>query len=238
MATTKVQNSKLKVKRASRKKTEKVETSIADTSSNFSIPGFGGASSPMNKKIPYFIAAGLGVALLVYFLSKFLVIAWVDNKPVTRISLYQNLEKRYGNDAREQLIVETLVGSEAQKRKVSVSNDELNAELLKTQEKYGGADQFNQLIQGQNVTLDEVKKQIRLQLLMNKMFGGSVNISDEEVDKYIQDNGEVLSLEGKEATEVAKIKADTKEELKQQKVNEEIGKWIDETLKGSRVKRV
>lgn len=221
------------------KRVKKVEEPVIESSTTaFSIPGVGLLPKSLQNKWPYLLAAIIGVGLLIYLLSKFLIIAWVDNNPVTRISLYQNLEKRYGKDAREQLIVEKLVSSEAQKRKVSVSSDELNAELTKTQEKYGGADQFNQLLQGQNVSIDEVKSQIKLQLLMNKMFGANINISDEEVDKYIQENSAALSLETKEASEVAKIKLETKEDLKQQKVNEEIGKWIDEALKSSRVKRI
>src|SRR5258708_254523 len=81
-------------------------------------------SLPDRKRL-IVIGAVLVVLVLGYLLYKFLVIAKVDGKPITRIALYQQLEKRYGAEAKNQLVAETLIRSEAQKRKVQVTPAEL-----------------------------------------------------------------------------------------------------------------
>jgi Flp pilus assembly protein TadB len=45
---------------------------------------------------------GLLVLLaLAYLASRFLVVAWVDNKPLTRFAYYSQLDQKYGKDLRE-----------------------------------------------------------------------------------------------------------------------------------------
>ena len=82
--------------------------------------------SKNSRKLTLILGSLALLVVLGYLLSRFFVIAWVDNKPITRAEFYNNLDKRYGKDLREQMIVEKLLDNEAERRNVSVSNDELN----------------------------------------------------------------------------------------------------------------
>src|SRR5437763_1391236 len=68
------------------------------------------------QKSLYIILGLVGLAVVLFLISKYMVVAWVDNKPITRFEYYSSLEKKYGKDVREQLIVEKLINDEAQKR--------------------------------------------------------------------------------------------------------------------------
>lgn len=186
----------------------------------------------------YFFMGVLGFAVVAILLSKYLVVAWVDNKPITRFELYSNLEKRFGKDTREQLIVEKLIVSEAIKRNVVVSEDDINTEIKKIEQLQGGSEQLSQLLKLQSISQSEFKYLVKLQIIRQKVFGQNVNISDEDVKKYVDENKESLSLQGVSSDNVTgEAQLKIKEELKQAKVNEEFNKWLEETLKSPRIKR-
>lgn len=173
-----------------------------------------------------------GLVLLAFLASRFLVVAWVDNKPITRWDYYKTLDAKYGKDIKEQLIVQDLVQSEANKRKVTVSQEELNKEVQKIETEQGGADKLNQILQIQGISQDEFKNLVRLQILKQKMFAQDVTVSDDDVNKYIEENKAQFE------TVDDQLKANLKEELLQQKINTNFNNWLQGVLESSRVKRV
>lgn len=179
----------------------------------------------------------LGAVLLIAILSnKFLVVAWVDKKPVSRIEFYSNLDKRYGKDLREELIVEKLINNEAVTRKINVTNADITTEIKKLEDQQGGADKLNQVLQLQNLSRDDLGRLIRLQLLRQKLFGAGINISDDEVNKYIDSNKESFASPSGQIDN--QTKESVREQLKQTKINESFNKWLTEALKSSRVVRI
>jgi parvulin-like peptidyl-prolyl isomerase len=177
-------------------------------------------------------------AALVWLAARYLVIAWVDKKPITRIEYYQNLESRYGKDIKEQMIVEKLILDEAQNRGVSVSDQEVDTEINKFVAQQGGQEQLNQILQMQGLNMDQLKRLVRLQLLRQKMFGANIQVSDDELNKYITENKDALvATPGVEPTLTEQEKQQIKEQLKQQKVNEAFQAWLDQALQSSRVQR-
>ncbi len=195
------------------------------------------SSSASKKLVLLFLL--LGIAGLIFAIAKWAIIAWVDQTPVTRFTLYQELDKRYGSDLKEQLIVEVLVNSEAKKRGVTVNSDEINAEFKKTEDQVGGSDTLKSLLAQQRINDQDFKKQLKLQLLVRKMFSEGVNVSDDEVNKYIQDNQQSLSSgESKSPVVDDKMKAQITDQLKQQKISQNFRTWLQDQLKSSRVVRV
>lgn len=187
----------------------------------------------------YILIGLLGVVLLILLAGKYLVVAWVDNKPVTRFEYYSVMDKKFGNETRENLIVEKLFVSEAAKRNVNVTSQEVSDEIKKIEERAGGADQLEQALQANGMTRDDLTQRIRLELLKQKMFGQAITVSDEELDKYIEENKQSLpeAITDSLSSESAKLKEDLKEQLKQQKVDEDFNKWLGEVLKSSRIVR-
>ena len=69
-----------------------------------------------------------------------------------------------------------------------------------------------------NTSLQDVKKQITIQLLAEKILADKIKVTDEQIDKYIKENGELVKGLSKE---------EVKDQLKSQKLNQEFPTWFD-----------
>lgn len=191
-------------------------------------------SKILSRKIFIIILSVLLMAGVLYLVFKWLVIAWVDNKPVTRVTLYNLLEQRYGSEVEEQILVEALIEGESTKKGIKITEDDINQEISKTEQQVGGKETLQSLLAQQQISEDDFKKQLRLQLLVRKLFGENVIISDEEIKSYVEENKDNLTL-SQIATDEAKLKIEVGEQLKQQKISQNFKTWIQEALNGPRV---
>ncbi len=189
---------------------------------------------PVSKKQWALILTVIGFGILVYIVSKYLIVAWVDNQPITRIEYYNQLDKRYGKDLKEQMIVQTLLTNEARKKGINVTDQDLNNEIKKVEKDQGGAEKLNQVLQLQGISQSEFSNLIKLQIIRQKLFSENINISDDEVNKYIEQNKTQFA----EDQINDKLKAQIKDELKQQKISQNFNTWVQSNLQGPRVKRV
>jgi hypothetical protein len=223
-------------KRTTRKK-ETSEMNTMEMDSRESSP----KSRVITRKYLYAVAGVVVLIGLLFIASRFWVIAWVDNKPVTKFELYSLLEKRDQGKTQEELITQKLLESEGQKQRQSVSDAEVQAEVKKVEEQQGGAEQLKQVLAANGTTYEEFQKLVKRQLLIQKLFGGGINITDADVEKYMSDNKDALPpavLENPESSEAAKLKDSVREQLKWGKISENYQKWIQENLNGSRVRKV
>jgi len=174
-----------------------------------------------------------------YFGYQHLVLAWVDNTPITRYTLYKQLEEKYGKGFTEQLISESLIIKESQAKGVEVTDVDIDPEIKKIEDSQGGADKLKQAIETQNVTMLQLRNQIKYKLLIDKSFGKDVTITEQEVNEYIEKNKDQMPpLEGMPASESAKLKQQISDSLKSEKVNKTFEDWLRESLQSSRVKRM
>jgi hypothetical protein len=181
----------------------------------------------------------LVVLFLGYLLYRWAVIAWVDGKPITRFALYNELETRYGQTAKDQLISEALINNEARNRHVTVSEDEVNGEIKKYEEQLGGTDNLKSALQMQGLGLEDFKKNLRIQLVIKKMFADQSVVTDQDVIAYFEENKAQFPPEDIESgTPSANLRDQISDQLKQQKLSETFRKWLDEAQKGTRVRNV
>ena len=221
-------------KRASRKK--ETESSFSDIDTNESAP----TTRIISRKYLYAVAIVLALIGVLFAASRMWVVAWVDNKPVTKWELYSLLEKRDEGKTAEELIVQKLLKSEGDKQNQNVTDTEIEAEIKKVEEQQGGAAELDQILQVNRTSREDFRKLVELQLIKQKLFGQGVDITDADVDKYIEENKDSLPpgiLDNPESSEAAKLRESAKEQLKQMKVNENFNTWLEETMKSSRVSR-
>ncbi len=163
-------------------------------------------------------------ALLIYFAKGLFVAALVNGQPIFRLSLVKELEKQSGQKALDSLITQTLILQEANKEKVTVSDQDVNQSLKDLGDniaKQGG--NLDQLLAAQGMTKEDLKQQIKLQKIVEKIVGKDVAVSEQEVDDYIKNNQSQLP-QG-ETTE--QLRTDVKEQLRQQKISEKITLWVE-----------
>jgi foldase protein PrsA len=114
------------------------------------------------------------------------VVATVNGQPITQQELDKNLEETFGKQMLDTLIVRKLVEQDAKKKGITVSDAEVDAQLDKIKKKLTPADLQN--LSGKK--LDDLKKQIRFNLLLEKCIMASVPQS--EVRSYFEKNKDNL----------------------------------------------
>lgn len=191
-----------------------------------------------SKKALVLLTGLILLLTLGYLANRYLVVAWVDRKPVTRLEYYNQLDQRYGKSVKDELIAKKLIESETQKRGIVVSGQELDNEIKTIQAEQGGADQLNQILQLQNISQDEFKNLVKLQILRQKMFGQNMAVSDSEVSRYIEQNRTNLPNTTGDASAEAQLKDNVRQQLLQQKINASFSAWLQQNLNSGRVIRV
>ncbi len=220
-----------------RKKSTKKSKSSASNLKIIQEPLATKKENKLKEKKVFFILIPLilGLLILGYAFSKWAVLAWVDGQPITRFEYFQKLEESgAGEQLKEQMIVEKLVYSEADKKGVSASQDEINKEYKSVESQIGTESMKLQLSQV-NMTEEDFKNQLQTRILIRKLFGTNTTVSEDELSKYIEDQSALFDETGNipELTEEEKVKL--KEELLLQKIQENFSKWVNEAKTSSRV---
>ncbi|MDP2909474.1 MAG: SurA N-terminal domain-containing protein [bacterium] len=177
----------------------------------------GKKSIKIGIKTAIIIAVVIIIGALAYVYKGLFVAATVDGSPISRLAVIQKLEKASGKSLLDSLINEKLVENEVSAKKIVVSDDEINSEIKTIENRVaaqGGT--LDAALAAQGMSMDDLKKQIILQKEMEKLLADKINVTDEEVAQYIEDN-KISIPEGQEAAAVGQIK----NEIRNQKLNTE-----------------
>jgi foldase protein PrsA len=147
-----------------------------------------------NKKLVLIIAVlilAMGVFLSLAF-PKDKAVAKIDGEAISKDELYDVMVEQYGATTVEQLIADKIVAAEAKKEKINITDEELNKEVDKLKESYGGEEVFNQVLASNNTTVDVLKEDLKNYLTMRKLIEPQIEISDEELKTYFDENKDSL----------------------------------------------
>ncbi len=186
-----------------------------------------------NIKVKNLAIAGILIVVIAIFglLKNQFIAATVNGKPITRAELIQELERKQGKAALDSMITEKLILEEAAKKKVEISDQDIDQELKNIEKSVTEQGQnLDQLLLAQNLTHDELKKQVRIQLLLKKMVG-KVEVTEKEVNGYIEKNKDSIPQDAK----MEDITKQVKEQLSQQKLNDKIQELIQKLQNGAKI---
>ncbi len=120
--------------------------------------------------------------------------AVVNGEEITFEELDSQLEQRYGAQEMDRLIVEALVRQEAEKRKVTATDAEIDAELARARQSTQAQGQnLDQVIAQQFGSLEAFREQLRLNLYVQKILGPQVQVTDKTVQDYYKENKQQFS---------------------------------------------
>ena len=160
---------------------------------------------------------------LIYFSVRFFLVASVNGQLVDRLTIIKELEKQGGKKTLDVVIVKTLINQEAKKRKVIVNQKDIDAEIQKIEINVTAqGSTLDQLLQQQGMTKNDLVGEIKLQLLVTKMVGDNINVTDKEIDDYI-DSQKKLSSQNPDQ-QISRDQA--KLQLKQQKLQQKIQTFV------------
>lgn len=191
----------------------------------------------VKKNIPKkIILKGLVVLLiliLLYFLAKMLVVASVNGRLISRITVIKELEKQNGKTVLDTIILKTLINQEAKKRSISVSQKDVDAEMKKIEANVASqGSTLDQLLKQQGMKKEELAGEIKIQLLVTKMVGSDISVSDKEIDDYITSQAEQLAANpGAQLT-----KDEVKQQIKQQKLQQKIQTFVSDLKAKAKIK--
>lgn len=180
---------------------------------------------PKVSKKTFLVGAALIAILALGFLCKdWFVVAVVNNRPITRLSLDRDLEKQGGRQVLESRISEMLVLDEARKQKVSPSQTEIDAKISQIETQITAQGQkLDDLLALQGQTRQDLEKQIRLQLTAEKLLSDKTQVSDQEIADYFKTNQSTYP----KGTKLEEKTAEIKDQLTQQKLNAAISPWLE-----------
>jgi foldase protein PrsA len=176
-------------------------------------------AAKLPKKI---LLKGLVVLIVigvVYFSFKLLVAASVNGQLIGRMSVIKELEKQNGKATLDTVILKTLISQEAKKRKVTVSQKEIDAEMQKIEANVASqGSTLDQLLAQQGMKKNELAGEIKIQLLVTKMVGDTVSVSDKEIDDYITSQAQQLAANPNQQLTRDQVKSTIKQQKLQQKI--------------------
>ncbi|HWA52469.1 MAG TPA: SurA N-terminal domain-containing protein [Patescibacteria group bacterium] len=170
------------------------------------------------------IPAAVILAILLYHFKGVFVAATVNGEPISRYAVVSELEKEGGQSVLDNLVTNDLILQEAKKEKVTVTQSEINDQITQiTDNLKSQGEDLNTALAAQGMTQKDLQDQVKLQLLVQKMAGKSVTVSDQEISDYFNQN---KSTYPKGAT-LASEQADIKNTLQQQKLQQAESTFID-----------
>ncbi|EKD68033.1 MAG: PpiC-type peptidyl-prolyl cis-trans isomerase [uncultured bacterium] len=177
----------------------------------------------MSKTSKIALILGIVILFLVALNRGWIVSAIVNGKPIFRWTVNSTLMSRFGKQTLENMITETLIANEAKKENIVITQKEIDAKEQEVLKSFGGNVTLDEVLKFQGMTKADFDEQIKLQMLLTKIIGKDIKITDEEVATYRTNNSTSLV-----ATEEASLQAEAREAILTQKVGEKIQPWFTE----------
>lgn len=114
--------------------------------------------------------------------------AVVNGEPITFEELDVLLERQYGSQLIDQLIIEKLIAQEAEKRNVTATEEEITAELERARGSLQPGQDFDQAVAQQFGSVEAFRNQLRLNVLLQKMLAPQIKLDDAHLQQYYNEN--------------------------------------------------
>lgn len=116
------------------------------------------------------------------------VVAKVGDQVITKDELYERMLAQGGEQLLNSMINEIVIDLEAKKAGVNVSSSDVDEELEAMIESYGGVDSFNEVVSYYGYNIEDMKNNISLNLKLKGLLSPRLEISDEDVRDYFDEN--------------------------------------------------
>lgn len=164
------------------------------------------------------------VLALGFMRYKYLFIpAVVNGSPIYSWQYVKVLNQTAGKQVMDQLVVEKLIAQEADKQKVTLTNEEVDGEFARLDKQFESAGGLDAFLATQGLAKADIRNQLELNLKVQKIVAGQVNVTDEEVAKYYDENkADYKDLKAEEAA------VQIKQMLADQALQQQVGTWIQD----------
>lgn len=177
------------------------------------------------------LAAG-GISLLVYKYKDRVVAARVNNSFITKYALRKKVMKTYAANMVEEMITERLIRQKLDQEGVLVPEGGLAARTEEIESQVKGAFDMSldEYLKQQDISRKDFEDNITLQLRIEEYLASRVDITDEEVDSFIEENGQMLTGETEEEKREEAV-----EILIDQEINQQFQGWLQELREEAKI---
>jgi parvulin-like peptidyl-prolyl isomerase len=171
---------------------------------------------------PLVVLIALVVLALLLVQNKGLILAaTVNNQPVWRWDLEKRLSSQYGAQMLDELTSEALIYQAAAKQGITVKNTEVDAKLAEKEKTLNGKMTLSDALAAQGTTVEEYRRWLGLEMLLEKLVANQVSVSDQEVNDYLEKNKGLLT-----ATEEGAMKEEARQAVLSDKQNAAIRQYF------------
>lgn len=144
------------------------------------------------KKMIY-ISVGVLAATAIFILTAFNgdeTVAKVGDREITKDALYEKLVATSGAATLDVMISNEVVDQEAEKAKVEVTQEEIDAEMAVYEEQYGGVEGLEEALASSGMSIADLEEEMKTYLKVEKIIGPDIDITDEQMSTYFEENKE------------------------------------------------
>lgn len=163
-----------------------------------------------------YIAIGVIAASALFLLLSFGQndkVASVNGKEISKDDLYAEMLKTSGSETLDLMISDEIIRQETEKEDISVTDEEIAAEIAVYEEEYGGAEQLEAALAENGMTIEDLKEEVQTYVKIEKLIGPNIEITDEQIEAYFEENKDSLGQSAK--VEASHILTETKEEAEE-----------------------
>lgn len=215
--------------------TAKKTTAVRKTTAKASVSKSTGANTATiakNKRNLLIIGGVILLAVIAFLAKGFFVAALVNGEPISRIAIIKELEKQSGKAALDRAITRSLVFQEAAKKKVNATKEDIDKEIERIDKQFKSQGQnLDQLLTAQGISRKELNEDIKVQIIVQKILGDKVKVSDKEFLEFLDKNKELLANEKDQAA----AKINLRLQLEQQKLAQQYQEWIANLKKNAKI---
>lgn len=180
---------------------------------------------------------GLLIVLVILLLSawfwthkSWLVVAIVNNRPIFSWEFNTVMTNRFGQQTLEGMISEALIQNEAKKAGVSVNQADIDTKVTQLLKSFGADVKLDDLLKFQGMTRSDFDKQIKIQLMVQKILEKDIKITDKEIDDFILTNKSSLT-----ASQPAELREEAKQAILEQQIGAKAQQWFTELKNNAKI---
>lgn len=170
------------------------------------------------------------IALVWKFKGNFIA-AMVNGQPISRWQLNGRLVKKFGDQTLDSIINERLILAAARQKGIFVKSEEIENKVKQIETRLNGKISLDDALKAQGLTKEDFRKELEIQVSIEKLFEKDATVSSNEIDDYMKKNSQVY----KSATDPAVINQEIKSILAQQKINDLFEKWFADIQKNAKI---
>ena len=116
-----------------------------------------------------------------------IVVATVNGKPISRLTLWRVLERQGGTQTLDALITQELIAQEGDKKDINVSQQEIDQELQEIEKSiFAQGLSLEQALASQGMTKEELVEQISIQKTLELLVAEDTEVTDTELNAAIK----------------------------------------------------